>query len=435
MPNINDLYFIFFWVYLSRKNCVCFFCIEVYYKLFLLFTNLSLKQLDKTFSVQMGTSTSKKLKGSGLMYQENRLYGVGYNHFKELGSKYETPIRELISIDNINDKFDNNLKHITPGSNHNIYSDSNHKNIYFMGIENDQIIKISHFMIKIVTICQSWIDHKPFNTAKIFFISTKQQPYFIDIGRDETVSMKKINGLKHVLNITSTDDTHYALCEYSYNVTSIANEWYGNILPTDIMNLIILYHSTNQIFHQNVDCNDIKTWTKIDELDNKHITKIVATKKECFFIDASSSLWRGLGFQKYGYFDRNRIKIKDIKCGFYHCLCIDFDGNIYSFGRNWDGQCGHGLNKDYVDEPRLIQGLKMYNIVRVKCGAYHSYAMSDNGKHFMFGDNYYYQCLIFEGNKKRIKEPVCVNDVFDKLTKGIKIRDIFLGNGNTMIVT
>ena len=130
-----------------------------------------------------------------------------------------------------------------------------------------------------------------------------------------------------------------------------------------------------------------------------------------------------------------RIKVKDVKCGFYHVLFIDFECKIYGFGRNLDGQCGDGGSTENIQYPKQIATLGRYNVVKIRCGAYHSYAMSETGEHFMFGDNYYFQCLVFDDGKTRIQSPICVNEEFEKQTDGAKIKDIFLGNGNTMILT
>jgi alpha-tubulin suppressor-like RCC1 family protein len=32
--------------------------------------------------------------------------------------------------------------------------------------------------------------------------------------------------------------------------------------------------------------------------------------------------------------------IIQISCGYYHCLFLSYNGNIYSFGRNGEGQLG-----------------------------------------------------------------------------------------------
>lgn len=392
------------------------------------------------------------------------VYGIGYNHFKELGSKHKTPLRELQILEEINKCKFNGEVSITSGSNYSIYYDSKLKNAYFIGIQNTKIqkMKISNlFMVKIKTICHSWMDHKPFNSSKIFFISNKNQPYFMQMVNNASTdklqnrshqiistSLTKISELENVIDITSTDTLDYALCQYSYNVTCIVDKWSNNkFIPDDIMNLIILYHSTNQIFEYNDNKGKKPKWEKLSDLDNKHITKIVATKNECFFIDASGNIWRGnrkrrrvyIGIKamdetpKYAQF--GKIKVKDIRCGFYHVLFTDFDGTCYGFGRNYDGQCGIGTNEEEINEPQKIEGLNEYNIVKIRCGAYHSYAMTKDERHYMFGDNYYYQCLVFEENQSRVLSPRCVNDEFKKQTKGVTIKDVYLGNGNTIIMT
>ena len=85
----------------------------------------------------------------------------------------------------------------------------------------------------------------------------------------------------------------------------------------------------------------------------------------------------------------------DIVCGSDHNLCIDENHKIYSWGRNDSGQCGygHGQTESKVI-PSLINKLIKYNIINIKCGAYHSYALNDKNEHYLFGSNGYNQCSI-----------------------------------------
>ena len=39
------------------------------------------------------------------------------------------------------------------------------------------------------------------------------------------------------------------------------------------------------------------------------------------------------------------------------CYLIDFEGNLWSFGNNTNGQLGHG-NRDYTMVPKIINTLK-----------------------------------------------------------------------------
>ncbi len=92
------------------------------------------------------------------------------------------------------------------------------------------------------------------------------------------------------------------------------------------------------------------------------------------------------------------IKIKDIACGWYHNLAIDYNGNVYSWGHNGAGQCGRDNNDSF-----LIDSLKEHTIIKIKCGVQHSYAMSDNNEHFLFGHNKYNQCTLTDDFLFKVK--------------------------------
>ena len=57
------------------------------------------------------------------------------------------------------------------------------------------------------------------------------------------------------------------------------------------------------------------------------------------------------------YFIDHGIRIKDIKSVYHHNLALDYNGNVYSFGNNDEGQCGDGTFGD-VKEPKLIDTFK-----------------------------------------------------------------------------
>ena len=93
--------------------------------------------------------------------------------------------------------------------------------------------------------------------------------------------------------------------------------------------------------------------------------------------------------------------IKRIDCGFDHVLCLDFNGSVFSFGKNDYGQLGLGKNNNDSNNtyiPRLIKGL--YDIKRIDCGSDHVLCLDFNGSVFSFGKNDYGQLGLGKNNNE-----------------------------------
>lgn len=64
------------------------------------------------------------------------------------------------------------------------------------------------------------------------------------------------------------------------------------------------------------------------------------------------------------------MPIKQVACGDTHTLAITDDGALYSFGRNQNGQLGHGNTSDVLS-PKLVEGLKVsclpVQVVHIPC--------------------------------------------------------------------
>ena len=74
-------------------------------------------------------------------------------------------------------------------------------------------------------------------------------------------------------------------------------------------------------------------------------------------------------------------------------------------------------------------------IVKIKCGARHSYVLSDDNQHYLFGWNQYNICTIHKDDRfNAITIPYCINHTINRKTNGKKIKDIVLGNDVTAII-
>eukprot|EP01084_Bolivina_argentea_P146667 256739_1 len=68
-----------------------------------------------------------------------------------------------------------------------------------------------------------------------------------------------------------------------------------------------------------------------------------------------------------------------------HSLCIDSDGNVYSYGKNCKGQLGTGDMKN-MNIPYLLKPFSKYKAIKVAVGSNHSLILTENGKVWSFGD-------------------------------------------------
>lgn len=85
----------------------------------------------------------------------------------------------------------------------------------------------------------------------------------------------------------------------------------------------------------------------------------------------------------------NDIKIKTISAGLNHSLAISINGDIFSWGSDKYGQCGHGLTSgnDQILIPTRIERLRKHTIIHISGGDNHSLCCDINNEIFVFGSN------------------------------------------------
>ena len=141
--------------------------------------------------------------------------------------------------------------------------------------------------------------------------------------------------------------------------------------------------------------------------------------------------------QRIEYFIKNGIKIIDIHCGQSHAMIMDENGNVYSFGDNYEAQCGISSDIRIVTKPTLIESMSKYNIETIKIGDSHSVFKTLNNAYYIFGSNRYGQCFgsLFQENiSDEIVTPIRI-DVILKEKYNIKsIIDIIPGFFNTVVI-
>ena len=79
--------------------------------------------------------------------------------------------------------------------------------------------------------------------------------------------------------------------------------------------------------------------------------------------------------------------VKSIKCGKYHTLVLNKDGFLYSFGSGVFGILGHGGALS-CDSPQLIKAISDKVIKEIACGEAHSLALTQHGEVYAWGRGY-----------------------------------------------
>ena len=127
---------------------------------------------------------------------------------------------------------------------------------------------------------------------------------------------------------------------------------------------------------------------------------------------------------------KNGIKIKEIQCGVYYSMVLDNNGKVWMFGDNTLGVIGNGAGVTYVNEPKqlLIEGSSDIKAEKITSGHYHCHVRCEGNKHYLWGDNQYYQCLVIDDEVEHVRRPLLV-DLKNKV-----IEDVCLGCDNTIII-
>ena len=308
------------------------------------------------------------------------------------------------------------------------------------------------------------------NNGEVYGTSNDQKHYF---SQNTSKQLHLIPNLQNVIDIKSGFHCSVALCVPSESIWNqkqkLMQQWSTQNklqIPSEIFVEIQQFHDHNDCFC--TDCksryNDNKfpkTWNKmfLSSMNDRDEFMINIIKIECgayhsLLLDSNGDLYTfgyngcgqlGLGtIQKHDhdkayspmvipYFKENYIKIKDISCGFQHNLALDLNGNVWSWGYNGEGQCGH-YQKGYILEPRIIKNVRNLKIVNIGCGGAHSFVEDENKGFYLFGDNSFNECSLMDNGtaKNNVILPQCVNDRFEKLTLGKQIENVFLGSLNTI---
>jgi centromeric protein E len=82
-----------------------------------------------------------------------------------------------------------------------------------------------------------------------------------------------------------------------------------------------------------------------------------------------------------------------VSCGDSFTLVLDEFQQVYSFGKGSNGRLGLGSSQD-ASKPTLVKGLSSERVVQISAGCRHSGAVTETGKLYMWGFNFYEQLAL-----------------------------------------
>jgi hypothetical protein len=84
----------------------------------------------------------------------------------------------------------------------------------------------------------------------------------------------------------------------------------------------------------------------------------------------------------------SNLNIVDVKCGFWHSLALTKDGKAYAWGLTTTGGCIEEMAQLC---PLKVDGFDGEKVVMISCGYRHSMALTESGRVFSWGENSYGQ--------------------------------------------
>lgn len=77
--------------------------------------------------------------------------------------------------------------------------------------------------------------------------------------------------------------------------------------------------------------------------------------------------------------------VVQIACGEYHTLALTNLGDVYAWGRGFEGQLGLTQNVETSSTPKYINFFADKKVIFIACGAYHSLAITEDHKLYGWG--------------------------------------------------
>ena len=131
------------------------------------------------------------------------------------------------------------------------------------------------------------------------------------------------------------------------------------------------------------------------------IVAIIKKDRSLYSIGSSEAGELGLGHAKHTFKFRKVIgtinrRFKDVACGDGHVMALSEDGGVYTWGKGFCGQLGHGTlsksSRNFSAErlvrsvPRYVQALVSVKVLKIACGDAFSCVLSDSGQVWTWGE-------------------------------------------------
>lgn len=239
---------------------------------------------------------------------------------------------------------------------------------------------------------------------------------------------------------TNTGDQYYVYSYYGGGTEEYGKE----VIFVTNDDLVYVFGDNNDgVLGINSNNERIESPVKVDILSNKGISKIAYGLRHVIALTESGDVYSwgnnergqiGNGLQKCQSvspyiisFKSNNRRIVDVCCGRYHSLMLTDFGQVYSWGYNWDGECGNG-NRDEQLTPYKINGFNNKKVIAISCGGAHSMALTESGEVFSWGYNGDGQLGI--GNNDNQNKPIRVINLYS-----VNITKIAAGDRHSLLLS
>ncbi|XP_028785577.1 PH, RCC1 and FYVE domains-containing protein 1 isoform X2 [Neltuma alba] len=124
------------------------------------------------------------------------------------------------------------------------------------------------------------------------------------------------------------------------------------------------------------------------------------------------------------------LDVQQIASGVRHIALVTRQGEVFSWGEEYGGRLGHGIDKDFY-HPHLVEFLSVQNVDFIACGEYHTCAISTSGDLFTWGDGAHNAGLLGHGSDvshwipKRVTGPL----------EGLQVLSIACGAWHSALAT
>jgi tRNA A-37 threonylcarbamoyl transferase component Bud32 len=107
----------------------------------------------------------------------------------------------------------------------------------------------------------------------------------------------------------------------------------------------------------------------------------------------------------------SNLNLVDIKCGAFHSLALTQSGEVYAWGFNLDGQTGVGSELCLRSIPYKVNGFENEKMIMISCGSHHSMALAESGRAYSWGCNDCGQLGIGNKDKSLTPKLIEISDV------------------------